>query len=483
MQMALLECDSKEALKVCEEKFQLALATKTAQLQQACDNAIAAHKKTAQEALDEAVASTRDAVERTTAKAVEDEWRGKLLAQKVALEEALQQACNEVEARVLQTSVEQHHVALKQWEEAKAAELAKVQSTLRGQFAQQTHDSEMALRREKEIAVQAVNDQWAMKLDAELEVQRNEAQVQLQAEIHACAESAAKQHEEQMALVQEESEKLIEKVESAMLQLKKQKEVGDTRCFALEEAEDASFDLQEELATVKKQHVFRHVMLVHSGMRKLQHLEDEVDSKDLEKRTQVAEWQQKLEATTKAMNERLDNAQAASGKLEQVYGNVYDTLVNYKRDQLVAHRSASNVVTSELSVLQAQIAEVVKTKSEGEDEVQKALAELGSLEEEIGAIQLMKDGHVNQAQVARKRRMHQEMEAMLEGIETKRTRVRTIETKQQELQSLHKQKEDEMKGLERQLVQILVEQQKQLLTLVTSVKTTSSSDRSSSVPA
>ncbi|RHY91181.1 hypothetical protein DYB37_002201 [Aphanomyces astaci] len=385
MQMALLECDSKEALKVCEEKFQLALATKTAQLQQACDNAIAAHKKTAQEALDEAVASTRDAVERTTAKAVEDEWREKLLAQKVALEEALQQACNEVEARVLQTSVEQHHVALKQWEEAKAAELAKVQSTLRGQFAQQTHDSEMALRREKEIAVQAVNDQWAMKLDALTSVQQ-----------------------------------------------------------ALEEAEDASFDLQEELATVKKQHVFRHVMLVHSGMRKLQHLEDEVDS---------------------------------------VYGNVYDTLVNYKRDQLVAHRSASNVVTSELSVLQAQIAEVVKTKSEGEDEVQKALAELGSLEEEIGAIQLMKDGHVNQAQVARKRRMHQEMEAMLEGIETKRTRVRTIETKQQELQSLHKQKEDEMKGLERQLVQILVEQQKQLLTLVTSVKTTSSSDRSSSVPA
>ncbi|RHY42835.1 hypothetical protein DYB38_009468 [Aphanomyces astaci] len=160
------ECDSKEALKVCEEKFQLALATKTAQLQQACDNAIAAHKKTAQEALDEAVASTRDTVERTTAKAVEDEWREKLLAQKVALEEALQQACHEVEARVLQTSVEQHHVALKQWEEAKAAELAKVQSTLRGQFAQQTHDSEMALRREKEIAVQAVNDQWAMKLDA-----------------------------------------------------------------------------------------------------------------------------------------------------------------------------------------------------------------------------------------------------------------------------------------------------------------------------
>ncbi len=87
------------------------------------------------------------------------------------------------------------------------------------------------------------------------------------------------------------------------------------------------------------------------------------------------------------------------------------------------HRSASSVVTGELNVLQAQMAEVIHAKAECENEVQNAQAELGALEEEISAIQLMKDGHVNQAQVARKRRLHQEMETLLEAIETKRARV------------------------------------------------------------
>ncbi|RHY31898.1 hypothetical protein DYB32_003062 [Aphanomyces invadans] len=449
--MSQLERDSREALRACEEKFQLSLTTKTAQLQKACNDSIAAQEAAAQVALNEAVARTRETVERETTRIVEDAWREKMLAQRVDLEK--------------------HQAAFAQWERSKAADLATMQASLQEQFAQHTYESLEQHRREKETAMQAISDEWAVKLATvrrldelelkdgranaqlrciqEVERLRTEANVRMQAEIHACAEASAKQHEGQMALVQEESEKLIEKVESAMTQLKRQKESIEQELKsvqkALEEAEDASFDLQEELTALKKLHVFHHVMLLNSGMRKIQHLEDEIDS---------------------------------------VYGNVYDTLVNYKRDELVAHRSASNVVTSELGVLQAQIAEVIKTKSDGENDVQSALTELGTLEEEIGSIQLMKEGHVNQAQVARKRRLHHEMEAMLETIETKRTRVRSIEAKQQELQGLHKLKEDEMKGLERQLVQILVEQQKQLLGLVTAVKATSSSgDRDNNGPA
>ncbi|ETW04780.1 hypothetical protein, variant [Aphanomyces invadans] len=427
-EMSQLERDSREALRACEEKFQLSLTTKTAQLQKACNDSIAAQEAAAQVALNEAVARTRETVERETTRIVEDAWREKMLAQRVELEDALLKACHEAEARALQLSLEKHQAAFAQWERSKAADLATMQASLQEQFAQHTYESLEQHRREKETAMQAISDEWAVKLATEVERLRTEANVRMQAEIHACAEASAKQHEGQMALVQEESEKLIEKVESAMTQLKRQKESIEQELKsvqqALEEAEDASFDLQEELTALKKLHVFHHVMLLNSGMRKIQHLEDEIDSKDMEARAHVAEWQQKFEATTRDMNERLDRAQAANTKLELVYGNVYDTLVNYKRDELVAHRSASNVVTSELGVLQAQIAEVIKTKSDGENDVQSALTELGTLEEEIGSIQLMKEGHVNQAQVARKRRLHHEMEAMLETIETKRTRVR-----------------------------------------------------------
>ncbi|KAF0696382.1 Aste57867_12848 [Aphanomyces stellatus] len=474
-EVATLELDSREALRACEEKFQLTLAAKTAELEQTYAIKLEAHVAAAKLELRQRIDETQAVVRATTTASIEDEWRAKCQSQKEALEAELQAACHEVEARMQQSCDASLKQGKEAWEARRQADLAKLQATLRDEFAAKSTSDKAASRRELEAQLQAVNDQWSAKWEAESDRLVRESALHLEEEIQACANAAAKQHEEQMALVQEESEKLIDKVESAMHQLKKQKESTEVELKsvqqALEEAEDASFDLQEELAGLKKQHVFHHIMLLHKGMRKMQHLEDEIDSKELERKAQVAEWQQKMDETTRVMNDKLNLAQQGNHQLERVYTDVYETLVNYKRDELVAHRSASNVVTSELGVLQAQIAQVMTTKSDGETEIQKALAELGTLEEEIGAIQLMKDGHVNQAQVARKRRLHQETETMLEMIESKRSRVRTIEAKLQELQGQQKCKEDEMKGLERQLVQILVEQQRQLLGLVTSVKT------------
>ncbi|CAK4132403.1 unnamed protein product [Aphanomyces euteiches] len=478
-EIAALERDSKRALDACEEKFELQLAAKTAEIEHAFAAKLVVHDEDAQADMERAVALEREHMQAKMEEAIAAvvaEWREKLQAQKIALEEELQKACKETEAQVRQDCNVSFEAAKMQWEAGKAHELAKLQSALREEFATTAAADKSAFRIELDAQVQKLEAEWAAKLEAETTRLSAEAAATLQEELRVCADAAAKQHEEEIAFVQEESEKLIEKVETAMQQLKKQKETTEQELKsvqqALEEAEDASFDLQEEMTLLKKQHVFHHMMLLHAARKKMQHFEDEIDSMEMEKKTEIAAWEQKLDETTRALQAKLESAFDTNSKLEQVYSQVYETLVNYKRDELVAHRSASNVVTSELGVLALQIAEVSKTKADGEDDIQKAQAELGALEEELSAIQLMKDGHVNQAQVARKRRMHQEMEAMLESIETKRTKVRTVDAKLQDLHKLHKQKEDEMKNLERQLVQILVEQQKQLLALVTSAMAT-----------
>ena len=74
----------------------------------------------------------------------------------------------------------------------------------------------------------------------------------------------------------------------------------------------------------------------------------------------------------------------------------------------------------------------------------------------------------------KKKRLDNELEAMLESIEEKRSRIVGVEAKLTELNEQRQDKEDEMKGLERNLVEVMVEQQKKLLKTLTSVGAVSS---------
>ncbi|OQR87135.1 hypothetical protein ACHHYP_09489 [Achlya hypogyna] len=487
VQVDALERDSKQALQACQERFDLLLATKTKELNDERDAAIRAAKVASERAEQAAVAATAASVAQATERDITEVWQSRLAEAQLRSEQELRDACAETERRVEARAMAHLASEKTRWLNTKGEEVAALQMHLKTEHMEELHRELGVLRTTHEGHVRSLQADWAAKLEEAASQLQAAADSHLQERLRACEAAASKLHEEQMALVQEESEKLIDKVEVAMVQLKKQKEVRErmqqpvdkrvqtteselqrvTR--ALEEAEDAAFDLQEEIGTLKKHHVFRHLLLLGSGVHKLQLLQSAKDAKAMEHQAEVRVLQEKLQATTNQLSSDLGHSQAECAKLEQVYGAVYDTLVNYKRDELVQHRSASNVVTNELSVLQAQIAQVVGAKAESEREVEKTQADLGALEDEISGIQFMKDGHVNQAQVARKRRLHQETEAMLETIDTKKAQIRGIESKLQELYSLQRAKEDEMKSLERHLVQILVEQQKQLLSLVTAV--------------
>ena len=85
----------------------------------------------------------------------------------------------------------------------------------------------------------------------------------------------------------------------------------------------------------------------------------------------------------------------------------------------------------------------------------------------------IKDGRVNVAHAARKRRLDEEFETLLEGIEEKRTQLSGVDEKLLELNDARQMKEDEMKDLERNLVEVMVEQQKKLLKILTAARVTS----------
>ena len=66
--------------------------------------------------------------------------------------------------------------------------------------------------------------------------------------------------------------------------------------------------------------------------------------------------------------------------------------------------------------------------------------------------------------------LDEEFEALLEGIEEKRTQLSGVDEKLLELNDQRQSKEDDMKDLERNLVEVMVEQQKKLLKTLTEAR-------------
>ena len=81
------------------------------------------------------------------------------------------------------------------------------------------------------------------------------------------------------------------------------------------------------------------------------------------------------------------------------------------------------------------------------------------------------DGRINVAYARKKKRLDEEYEVLLEAIDQKRRSVEDMDKKLEDCHDRERTKEDALKQLERQLVEVLVEQQKRLLKILTDAGT------------
>ena len=183
-----------------------------------------------------------------------------------------------------------------------------------------------------------------------------------------------------------------------------------------------------------------------------------------------------LEKTKKSFNSKIQGYQTTVKGLEQevrlheeTRNAMHDTLVNHKRAMLMEHKVQS-------SVLQQDLAALVEQKDEIEAQRMAVLKEASRLEgavkeiehqmHELSKVSAIQDGRINIAHAKKKRRLDQEFERMLSRTQDKRDHLQRIESKLQELDDKRQEKEDQMKELERNLVALLVEQQKRLLSII-----------------
>ena len=277
-----------------------------------------------------------------------------------------------------------------------------------------------------------------------------------------------------MAELQEESEQLIARVEAAMGRMRAEhdganREHAETKRL-LEEAGDSVFDLQAEEKALRAQLREAERALqgeVEAAEQRAEQAEREAREKAQRDASGAAE---RLAAAEAEAQRRANEAAAEEERMRGLCGEMHGVLVNHKREVLMQHKVESEVLQSDLQLLLEQTDEVEAVKGRLQDETALTEEQVVELEEQIrqhGKTSAIKDGRVNPAHKAKRARLDEEYEALLEQVEEKRTKMQGVEEKLAELTEQRQDKEDDMKDLERSLVQVMVEQQKKLLKLLT----------------
>lgn len=157
-------------------------------------------------------------------------------------------------------------------------------------------------------------------------------------------------------------------------------------------------------------------------------------------------------------------------ELESMREDMQETLMNHKREVLMEHKVLSTNIQTELAGVEEQKAEadkkykaVLMAVSEMEGRVRMLEQELRehSKQSAIGP-----DGRVNVGHTRKKKRLDGEVERAVDKLAAKREQLSALQAKVDELDALRAEKEEQMRDIEGTLVGVLVEQQRQLMSVL-----------------
>ncbi|TYZ62071.1 hypothetical protein PybrP1_008058 [[Pythium] brassicae (nom. inval.)] len=474
-ELARAQQEAMRAIAAAEQRhalrFEAALAQRTRELADAHAGDVARVTVEVSEQAALAASAERDAQLQQLTAALQNEQAMALAALRDELE--LRQA-QEREALVAAAAAEKTSL-LAHGEAATQQALAEAESEWTRQLDAVAREKDAHAQRALDALRCELADDYAHDTEKLRATLAREAAAQLQElEVRLLAEQ-----EEAIAQVQDDSERLLEKVERAMAQLTAQKDATEAELArlrgALEEAEDAHFDAGEQLKQQRQRAAFDLLALLLHARRRVDGDAQAHTARVQELQAQHDQLESDRARERATRSAELAQARAAWGHMQSKHEEMLRTLTSYKRDELVAHRSASSVLANEISIVSKQIDEVREMRGALEKEVEALQGEAQSVEASLRQLMVQSaaasaglesgagGAALNMAVVAKKRRLNEEFEALLEQIERKKAEVRTVEKTFSALQTRRDAKEQEMKAMERKLVEILVQQQKQLL--------------------
>ena len=397
----------------------------------------------------------------------EKSWKAKLTKEQGRVEQlkhdlTLQAQNHAAERAVLQRQVASADERIQQMEALNKAETLSLMKQFEAEKLNMTRDHEDELRQAAERARLAQEKAMA---DTRLLCQQ-EAAEQLKEE----QKKMNDEFNEQMNQMQEESDNLISGLEKAMEGLKAEKlalsNELESMATRLEETEDTLYDVQQECKRVQQECSFTVWRSVTKIFQMRQRFQQGIAEFDKEAARKYAE----IEAS---MQNKLNAAELVALKLALLLKEVesarqvtHKTLTAHRTGELVSIRNRIQHMEKDLDRLTMEKDSLEEQRELVDSDIAQMEQQVRSMEEQIrlhNQESSMVNGRVNVAHARKKRRLDTELEHLLEAIEHKRANVSTLESRG--IQKAHERDDLELQmiDLERQLVQILLEQQKLVL--------------------
>ena len=250
------------------------------------------------------------------------------------------------------------------------------------------------------------------------------------------------------------------------------KELTDTQ-DKLQDTEDELYDEKESTKKIKRESSF-NLWRVSTGVLRMQS-RFKTGMEEMEQAAKDELRTTKLQAKKKYLDMKLTaiNLSALLATVEISRKKIHNALVSYKTNLLIEKRTQIKVLEKDIDKLTLERDGLEETRDVVEDEISHFEGQVADLEEQIrdhNRTSTMQNGRVNVAHARKKRRLDSELENVLMQIEKKREQMVQLDEKIQDTTRNRDDKENELIDLEKDLVGVLVEQQRIVLGMLDEVK-------------
>lgn len=475
MAVSLLESKHEQFISELNKSHEQAMLELQQSLESRMEEAIHAEKEQLrQQLLVEEAENHRVSLEKAKAE-VEFLWKGRLNKEQNRLESLKQDLQRNLanfaeEKRAHQQRVDHLENRCQRLEDSCKTELSQCKE----EFEKEKYNLQKNFDKQLKAALAEEETKHNHSLQSTISHWKDEIQIQ----IDITREKVEEQYNEQMKRIQDENDRLISGLESAMDVLKKEKsslvQELESAMTKLENTEDALYDLQQAYKLMDKKNSFNMWKSAAKFVSMGQKFRAELHKSE---RT-LAE---KFAITNDETMHKLESVILLGMKLsallldvEKSRRGMHQVLSSYKTEVLIEKRTQIRLFEKELERLVEERDVLEEQREALEDDITELQEQVREIEEQIRehnhSSSVMPNGRINVAHARKKKRMDTELERILDLIEQKRTQCTALDGRILNMNKVKDDKEGELIETEKTLVQVLIEQQRLVLNAVEDAK-------------
>jgi len=310
--------------------------------------------------------------------------------------------------------------------------------------------------------------------DAQIERMRQQAIREAATQMQTVREGAEIATKEAMNALIVEHEGRTQQLEYDLTWAKKQQETAEDeskRCKARTEEDGEKADgLRCDLERVRLEAGFGRFVLVSKALGKLEKCRVAFQSaKDEEIATLTGEMKCRYENRQYKLEKNITILRKRTASCEERLKLVNATLLNHKRDVLIQNKVKGQDVSSKLEKIVRKIGALESKRQERSSKMTRLEDSIHEVEKQLqvhSQISALQGGRINITHARTKRRLDEEYESILSCIESTREEVTSLDDAMKSMIEEKDVANEEMRKVERSLVEVLVGQQKKLLSII-----------------